>query len=761
MIGVRLSLTGGRENIVRTCLTAVGVGVATAMLLLAASLPTILDRIDERSTSPYNVDGLEDPPPGDDTALVGGSLVNADHRGTLVTGWVVEAEGERAPAPPGVDEVPDPGEMVVSPALAERLDDPENEALQRRLDHPVVGQIEQEGLSGPHELVYYLGHEGLEHDGASVVRLDSFGGGGEPYDLGGPVVLLLGVVGTVVMLTPVVVFLSAAVRFGGQARDRRLAAVRLMGADRVSTRRIAVGETLVGVLLGMLLGGMLFLAGRPFAELVPIDDGVFASDVVPVPALAALVLVLVPLIALWVVLLAVRGVAAEPLGVVRSAERSRPRLWWRLLLPVIGGALLYAGLGPYVFGTTTVNWVVLVSVGLLMVLLGTTAVLPWLLDRTVRMLPSSPLSLQIARRRMASGGGGPTRAVNGIVVTVAGAIALLTLLNGAESTEREGADPEQELSVGMTPDEDPYEQVNLSGEPRVGDPEAVFESESAVEEAVLVQEIHAETGSGEVGRILVAGCASLERITDLPPCEPGDVFATAGAGMEPGSEVGIGDREPSTPWTVPDLTVLESGVAGVRFGEEALLATPEAVAQAGAEVDEEVERAVLLRLDDSHPDAREQMLAAAGTVDPTAHVDPLPLHATHSALDNMKLMLLAGAIACLLMVVAGVTVGTVEQVRERRRVHAVLTAFGTRRRTLVASVLWQTAVPVALGVVTACVFGLALGALLVGAAELPMDTDAGEIALLVAAGAGAVLVATLVTVPLLLRTMRPDGLRSE
>lgn len=67
----------------------------------------------------------------------------------------------------------------------------------------------------------------------------------------------------------------------------------------------------------------------------------------------------------------------------------------------------------------------------------------------------------------------------------------------------------------------------------------------------------------------------------------------------------------------------------------------------------------------------------------------------------------------------------------------------------------------AVGVATACVFGLALGGLLVGASRLPMHVDAGQIALLTGAGTGSVLVATLVTVPLLLRTMHPDGLRSE
>ena len=567
MLGARLAAAGGRENIVRTCLTALGVGAATAMLLLAASLPTILDNRAERAgavSSPMAA-GSERVQPGEDTVLVGSALANADHHGTPVTGWVIEPEGDRSPSPPGVADFPGPGEMVVSPALAERLAEPENEPLRRRLDHPVVGQIEQEGLRGPHELVYYLGQEGMDADGGHVVRLDAFGGG-DPYSPDDPVILLLGLVGTVVMLTPVVVFLSAAVRFGGQARDRRLAAVRLMGADRAATRRIAVGETVAGVLLGMLLGAGFFVAGRPIVETVPIDDGVFASDVVPSPVLAAGVAVLVPLLALWVALLAVRGVAVEPLGVVRRAERRRPRLWWRLLLPVLGAALLYAGLGPHILGPGAVNWSVLVAAGLLAVLVGTTAVLPWLLDKAVRALPSSPLSLQIARRRLTAEGDAPTRAVNGIVVTVAGAIALLTLLGSAQAAEQERRTEHMSLS-GLVAEDDPFFRVDLLGEPRVAEPEAVFENETAVDEAVLVRQTFATLGDGSGVQVRVADCASLQQITDLPDCEPGDVFATSDAGMEPGTVVEMASTEPPTSWTVPEHTELPSGAAGVRFDE--------------------------------------------------------------------------------------------------------------------------------------------------------------------------------------------------
>ena len=55
-----------------------------------------------------------------------------------------------------------------------------------------------------------------------------------------PLFLLVLLVGVVVLLMPVAAFVGAAARIGGEARDRRLAAVRLVGADRGMARRIAV-----------------------------------------------------------------------------------------------------------------------------------------------------------------------------------------------------------------------------------------------------------------------------------------------------------------------------------------------------------------------------------------------------------------------------------------------------------------------------------------------------------------------------------------
>ena len=101
-----------------------------------------------------------------------------------------------------------------------------------------------------------------------------------------------------------------------------------------------------------------------------------------------------------------------------------------------------------------------------------------------------------------------------------------------------------------------------------------------------------------------------------------------------------------------------------------------------------------------------------------AHIDPTMNE--YSALDNphdeqyssVRDGLFVGAVLTLLLIGAGLIISTVEQLHERRRLLSALDAFGTRRATLAWSVLWQTALPVTLGLGLALGCGLTLGTLL-------------------------------------------------
>ncbi len=116
-----------------------------------------------------------------------------------------------------------------------------------------------------------------------------------------------------------------------------------------------------------------------------------------------------------------------------------------------------------------------------------------------------------------------------------------------------------------------------------------------------------------------------------------------------------------------------------------------------------------------------------------------------------------------MLVLIGVSllVSQLEQLRERRKLLSALVAFGTRRRTLSLSVLWQTAVPIGLGLVLSTLVGTVLGVVLLRMTATPVQVDWGSVLGMAGVGAGVVALVTLLSLPPLLRMMRPDGLRTE
>ncbi|MGA2014277.1 MAG: hypothetical protein ABSH51_27615 [Solirubrobacteraceae bacterium] len=229
-----------------------------------------------------------------------------------------------------------------------------------------------------------------------------------------PVLVLLEIAVLVALLLPVGVFLATAGRFGGEERDRRLAALRLaalrlVGADRTATAWIVAGESLPAVSAGLIAGVVLFLALRPLEPHIDIAGvSVFAGDVVPVPGLAVLIAILVPVCAVAAAMAGMRPVVVEPLGVSRRGRVRRRRLSWRLLLPLAGFALLARFIG-HDGELSTTSGQIEAAAGVLLALVGLNALLPWLVAAVVG--PHRPG--HVAGRRGAaqlSGPGGPRRA---------------------------------------------------------------------------------------------------------------------------------------------------------------------------------------------------------------------------------------------------------------------------------------------------------------------------------------------------------------
>lgn len=168
-----------------------------------------------------------------------------------------------------------------------------------------------------------------------------------------------------------------------------------------------------------------------------------------------------------------------------------------------------------------------------------------------------------------------------------------------------------------------------------------------------------------------------------------------------------------------------------------------------------------LSIDDSVPDAYEYARNTAAQLDPLA--EPLAWASTKQdkRFTSIRTGLLVGSACVLLLIGASLLVSQLEQLRERKKLLSSLVAFGTRRRTLGLSVLWQTAIPIALGLLLALAVGLTLGAVLLKMTSTPVGVDWASVLAMTGCGAGVVLLVTLLSLPPLMRLMRPDGLRTE
>ncbi|WP_405457402.1 FtsX-like permease family protein [Streptomyces sp. NBC_00101] len=771
-LGVRFAAAGGREGWTRTLLTSVGVGIGVALLLVASAVPHLLEarghRSDARSESSVSF-APERNEKTDRTVLT--KQIDTEFHNRAVQGVMMRADGAHPVLPPGLPRMPAAGRMYVSPALAEMLASPGARLLRERLPYVTEGTITDAGLVSPGELLFYLGSDTLTADNGGH-RLTGYGHGLPVPPLAPLLVVLSAMVG-VVLLMPVAIFIATAVRFGGDRRDRRLAALRLVGADVGSVRWIAAGEALFGALLGLSAGAALFLAGRPFVGSLSVwEQSVFPADLAPSTPLVAVILCAVPVCAVLVTLVAMRSVVVEPLGVVREGRGRKRRIWWRLPVPLAGLAILA------VYGRTgddrTAEPSPIVA-GAVLVLLGLALLLPWAVEACVSRLHGGPVPWQLAGRRLQLSAGTAARTVSGITVAVAGAVALQMLFASmnAEFTRMTGQDPSRAQFFMVS--------ENVLGDGAARTIEALGATEG-VEQVIGTVEVYAtkpgtysEDELAPTTTITVGDCATLRELARTGSCADGDTFVAHPAhdqemsdwideSARKGEQVRISTDSAGAEVVETVYWTLPAGARTVtsRFdphGVETtgILATPGAIDPAslpGATVVAQV------RVDESVPDVSEYVRNTAARLDPAMRVVALNSTERDGRYASIQTAVKVGGTATMLLIAASMLVQQLEQLRERRRLLAALVAFGTRRSTLGWSVLWQTTIPVAVGLAVAVAGGLVLGWTLARMTGNQVS-DWWLFLPMAGAGAGVVLLVTLLSLPALWRLMRPAGLRTE
>jgi hypothetical protein len=773
-LGFRLAVGGSRNHTtswVRLGVGAFGIALAVAVLLGAASAGSVLSERDARQAAQ-----TPDLAPRSGVAPTFVRQTGTEYHGEYIGGTFVQHSGSTSPVPAGVPRQLKPGEMVVSPALDELLSSPGGELLRERFeDYRIVGTLTKDGVVQPADLRFVAGSAKL-----SATRAGSESGAQPAYGFGGHVdetpmpieLLVLIVLGAVVLIVPLLIFVQASSRIAGAERDRRLAAVRLVGGDAQQVRRIAAAEALLPAAAGLLLGVAVFYALRPLAgELRFFDISVYPEDVVPAAWAVVLIVVAVPLMAVASAVLALRRTVIEPLGVVRQGKPKRRRsLWWRLAITGAGIALLVAASAVLRHGSEFEMLAGMAGGGTLLVI-GVASLLPWAVELAIARAHGGPPTLQLAARRLQLDAGTSARVVSGVVVVLTGAVAVLVVL----ASMNKEYEPLAQLAEQPVPDiPAPTVQLSSAGKP---DAELVADlaAVAGVRGAHVSTELPVGAAQNKLGTVVVGDCYALRHSiasngngTRRPPlrrCADGDVFLP-GRLSEPGSErLTPGDRITAggRSWQIPrdahTMRGFDSGYFAAYVTPGAFGAVPQsneaystvhldadlATVRQAVELNERIRNAVGLE--------SEVWVSSAVQLD---------IHAAKAQeLESVRSWIFAGAVVVLAIAALSVLVLAVEQVRERRRALAAVSASGVGFGTLARSLLWQNAIPFCIGALLAVTGGIVLAYLVLRIPETTMSIDWGSLGVLLGAAAALVLLVTLLCLPMLRAAVSVKNLRTE
>jgi hypothetical protein len=761
-LGTRLALGGDRGAKVRFTLMATGVAIGVALLAGALGAWAGVNAREDRRLARECLCDEMDALPSDATLWIpeADTFFDRDLRLNFV------APVGDAPVPPGINEIPAPGEAIVSPTLREILQGPEGRMLTARIPARVVGTIASSGLVEPGELTAYIGStaEDLGERAIPVRKwgIDRSADVGE-IDLA---VLQILVFGTAALLVPILVFIWTATRLSASRREERLAAIRLLGGTPGQVRLLAAVETGLASATGTIAGILLFLLGRQVVPyLLPAGARLFPNDIEPPLWVAVPAIALVPILSVLVGWLALRKVMRNPMQVVRKARRGS----W---ITVPSAALLAVGLALWIGRHWWTGWIntdnrqaaYLLSAWILTAA-GVLGVSPWIGSQAASVLARilRGVGPWLGARRLAHDPGATGRVSAGVVVVVFAAsvtLGYLPLLGGVRS----GAASET-MSDGVV-------SVDLD---ELAGPLSTTEAVSSVEGVGATVPMRFLVGGHGAHDVVILPCSQLGSVlrTTLADCAAGAVLvngewtlkpaAEGGGGLRLGRDLQLRRQQGDRVGTIhipPEPEIIE-----FPFLEGTQLVIDEAAVSQKTLSAAPISR--LLVQTDGRPETIEHIREALARLEPSGYssVSTRAMLAQFEAGDStgVATAVRIGTIIALAVAAASMLISTIGAIQERRRPLAALAAVGVPKRALRWSVAVQTMAPLLAGTLLA-----ACAAMVVVASTAREAADTARLIAsilpilpIVAFAVLAGIMATLLAFPSAGRGISPDALHYE
>jgi hypothetical protein len=434
-LGLRLTVAGGKEALTR--LTMIAIAVAIGVVLLLTTLAGLNAVNSQNARYAWLETGFT--PSAATTTTTNQTepvwwKLSADYyQGKQIGRIDVAATGPNSPIPPGITELPEPGQYYASPAMTKLLKSTPAAQLGDRFPGRQVGTIGDAALPAPNSLIIVVGRSVTELSADPHAQAINSISTTVPSNCNGCVIglgindngitLILSVV-IAGLLFPVLIFIGGATRLSAARREQRFAAMRLVGATPRQISVISAVESSLAAIAGVAVGFGLFFVLRPELAAIPFTgDPFFTSDLsLTLPDVLFIVLG-IPIAAAVAARLALRRVSISPLGVSRRVTPRPPRAW--RVIPLLAG-LGELGYFAYLHDVGA-NSRAPVSTevgaflsGILLTMTGLVIAGPWLTmlgSRLMTTRATRPATL-IAGRRLADNPKAGFRAVSGLVLAV-------------------------------------------------------------------------------------------------------------------------------------------------------------------------------------------------------------------------------------------------------------------------------------------------------------------------------------------------------
>jgi hypothetical protein len=431
-LGLHLTLRSGREAFVRLLVTAAAVAVGVAIMLAVLAdfhaFQVTSNRPSWESTQGQPVSSNYASATSSELWSYGDDV----YQGQTIERLDVAGLGRKAPVLPGISRLPGSGQYYASPALAALIRSTPADELGDRFPGRLAGTIGQQALTGPDELVAYVGYAPGQLANMPTAMVVGKIATAPAQELWTNFFRGAFVVGVIALLFPILILLSTATRLAASRREERYAALRLVGATSSQIGVISSVDAVVSALIGAILGTGIFALLQPALAGTAITSARYFSDeVTPTAAGYLIVLVGVPIASAVSSVLSLRRVRISPLGVIRRMRPSPPTAW-RMVPLLAGVVVLIAGL--HLTSRKSISPAALA--GLIVILIGLVIGGPWLTAQAARLLSrvANGASALLAARRLADNPKAAFRSVSGLVLAVFLGTVVAGLLPAVDST---------------------------------------------------------------------------------------------------------------------------------------------------------------------------------------------------------------------------------------------------------------------------------------------------------------------------------------